>query len=1686
VDLVTAFGSATQLTATIPAGLLTSSGVFPVQVVNPGPKGSLAKSFSVEAPISLTAIYPPAVAAGSPDFTLTLSGAGFVSGAVAKLNGTSLTTTFVNSGALTAIVPAALVGAPGTPSITAANPSNATTAAKTLTVKTLSISNLNPQTGPIGTAVTVSGTGLDLLPAVRFAKQGGGVQPAPVLSGSPTSLSITVPAGAATGVVSLFSGALSVPGPTFTVTTSRTFNLTGGPPTGVLFPGKTTAFSLKATTADGFAGLVSLAVNGLPAGVTHSLVPPTVSAEQVSILTLTAPANQPTGVTPFTVTGTSSIEGQTIQKTVNLSVDVQPITTTFLGRCVSSDETETPLQGVTVKFTGKDDAGNATGCSVPQTTTDVAGNYRFSNLPAQCTGTQLVSFNGLTVTNPPGQIYAGVNLRYVIAQNVVNPAPVLTHLVRIDSAETKMVTQNSGVLQSFTFSTIAGLKVDVYPGTTFFMPDGSQPNPFPLTAARVATDRLPDRKVLASGQILSFIVAFQPADAYTNAPVAVDYPNTASSTPGTALALLTLDPVKGMMVMYGTGTVSADAISLVADANPATPGKRFGITRFDWHGPMAVPPPPTAQPAKECCFFGSDVSAGDDGRPITQAGIGTKINRYLESGDWNTPTSAEFIDALRAREAGQETAPGGPELEEMVEREMRHRRLFNGAANSVELATGVEEYRVTEASIRDVPLPAALVRTYRSNLGGFAGPFGLGTNHNFGYTVLADGGSTAPLIQLSFPNGRRIGFVRQMDGSYIVPFSGETAGSTLRWDVPLARWRLTTVDGSEMRFVPVFGMTSPLDSIHDRRGNKTQLGRITGAGSTSLVQTITAMNGETITLAYDGQNRVTSVTDAGGRVTSYTYDGSGRLQTVTDPALGVTTFGYDSQHRLTSITDPRNVMVIQKAYNAAGRVISETFPDTGVRTYTYTTANPDDPTTNVLKTVVTDPLGHSTTYRFTVNGQLTDVTDAAGQVTTFTRDTVTGLVLSRTGSATCEVCGDPASGDVKYEYDAKGRLTKVTDALNHFTTYGYAPNGSIASSVTDPLLHTTTYGFNAAGDVTSVTDPLLQTTTMTYDPQGRLLTVANPMSHTMTLAYGTDGRLASVTDPLGRATLFGYDAAHRLSDVTNPDGTHRFIQYDALDRVTRQEDEAGRATTYAYDPAGNLLTVTDASGNVTSVEYNYAGLATKRTAAGKFKSLVYDKALNLTSKTDDLGRVTTYAYDALDRPTQVSHQDGAVITYGWDQAGRMLFADDGVGGRVERTYDAVGRLTREVTASGAVTFGYDNTNRRTSRTGPDGTTTYGYTVRDQISSVVNGGTSATFTYDDAGRRTVETLPNGVSASYGYDSARQLTHIGYSGPGVSESRDYVYDAMGRITRVTAGNLTAPLGTDQLNTAGSANRLTAVNGAPQTHDAAGRLTGDGTHTVTWDDRHQLRSVAGPVASTYSYDALGRRIRKVENGSVSSYVYDGSDVLRVTTNGVATDFLRGLGLDQTYAETTAGAARTYLRDRVGSVIGTAGAAGTRLLRYDEFGEYATSGSGPLPFFTFQGREADANGFTNVRTRYYSAETGRFLSEDRIGFAGGDANLYRFVGNMPGDAIDPNGTELGFGWAVVAFGWRYAIVSTVQAAASAVVVVGTVTAAGVITVIAVGAAGYSLYKSCYPDPPKPYDPNRTRYNPNGGSVRG
>src|SRR5208337_872548 len=379
---------------------------------------------------------------------------------------------------------------------------------------TPAVTGFSPQSGSVGTLVNVTLNNFTVVqgvsPQVTLSGLNGGFISAPVSSFSQSALSFVVPTGAGTGVIGVTWGSQQASSQgQFSVTTPSSFSLSVSPSSAGLIQGQQVTYAVNLTSSNGFAGLATLSVSGVPGGIQAIFSPPAIGAGQQSTLTLTAPSNQALGMATLSVSASATIAGQPVQQSATATLQVQSITTSFIGRTVVDDYLRTPIAGVTVTFLGVDASGNKTGCT-GQTVSDAGGNFSFTNLPQNCTGPQLIGYDGSTATSPKGK-YAGVNLSYTLTANQVTDSPVLIHLPRIDNAETVQVQQNASTDQVFTFNTIPYLRVTVYAGTTFSLEDGSHPNPFPLIAVNVPVDRLPD-VMPPSGMVMPFIVAFQPAN----------------------------------------------------------------------------------------------------------------------------------------------------------------------------------------------------------------------------------------------------------------------------------------------------------------------------------------------------------------------------------------------------------------------------------------------------------------------------------------------------------------------------------------------------------------------------------------------------------------------------------------------------------------------------------------------------------------------------------------------------------------------------------------------------------------------------------------------------------------------------------------------------------------------------------------------------------------------------------------------------------------------------------------------------------------------------------------------------------------------------------------------------------------------------------------------------------------------
>jgi RHS repeat-associated protein len=666
-------------------------------------------------------------------------------------------------------------------------------------------------------------------------------------------------------------------------------------------------------------------------------------------------------------------------------------------------------------------------------------------------------------------------------------------------------------------------------------------------------------------------------------------------------------------------------------------------------------------------------------------------------------------------------------------------------------------------------------------------------------------------------------------------------------------------------------------------------------------------------------------------------------------------------------------------------------------------------------------LGRITTYRFDQQGFLLNVTDSFGQTRILEREPGTNLLLSVKGAASCSVCGASGSGDESFTYDANGNMLTRTDALGKVTHFTYQAQLNRVTAITNARGETTTLAYDAAGNLTSVTDGNGHTSRFTYGVAGLLTTVTDPLNHAMTVTYDGFGNPVTLTDPLGKTTTLSYDAESRLLSVTDALGRTSRATYDRLNRILTATDANNNTTQVTYDPVGNLLSLTDAQGRATTFTYDAMNrLLTKRTPGGRTDSRQYDVNGNVTKFTDRRGQVATFAYDLLDRPISESYQD-SMVERTYDPRGHLLRVHDSLGGIFTFTYDLVGRQLSAVSPTGTVQYQRDDLGRVSTRqVVGQSPVTYGYDAAGNPRSATSAEASVTFAYDPRNLLLSQIRSNGVTSNYVYDALGQVLPLNHvKGTTVLNAQTYTYDEVGSRNSY-ATNIAQPLTTEATTAEyDEENRLLRRGAVTYAYDDNGNRvsqTGpEGTTIYMWDARNRLQSMTTPTGqtTTFHYD-FGRNLLAKETtglgGNSESYVLDTltNVVYQSSSNGQQFSILTGRSIDSHLAVIPSNGQATFgLGDILNSTVAATDQNGLTngQFFYEPYGETTSSGSA-YPF-QYTRRTLAPGGLYYYRARFYDPQAGRFISEDPIGFVGGDVNLYRYVNNSPVRWVDPSGLE-------------------------------------------------------------------------------
>ncbi|MFE3586267.1 RHS repeat-associated core domain-containing protein [Streptomyces niveus] len=347
-------------------------------------------------------------------------------------------------------------------------------------------------------------------------------------------------------------------------------------------------------------------------------------------------------------------------------------------------------------------------------------------------------------------------------------------------------------------------------------------------------------------------------------------------------------------------------------------------------------------------------------------------------------------------------------------------------------------------------------------------------------------------------------------------------------------------------------------------------------------------------------------------------------------------------------------------------------------------------------------------------------------------------------------------------------------------------------------------------------------------------------------------------------------------------------------------------------------------------------------------------------------------------------------------------------------YDAYDRLKTVTGPTGTVGYDYDAADRRKEMTAAGSTTVYGYDASSLLTSVTSGGQEVTFGLDAVGREKTAALPGGITRTTTLDKTGVVAGIDYT-RGTADVGDLTYtrDVRGLQTGLTGSLASVALPAAETGAVfGKDNRVTSLGGRSFTYDADGQLTSDGKRTYDWNARGQLSSLqssADGPAGAFGYDPLGIRSSKKLADTTQRYLTDGSNPLvEQSGSGATSATVATSGLDEYLTRTENGATQVYLTDALGTVVGLANADGTvaTSYTYDPYGQPTTTGAASTNPYTFTGRESDGTGLLYYRNRYYDPESGRFISQDPIGYAGG-TNLYEYALSSPTTYTDPTGNS-------------------------------------------------------------------------------
>ena len=636
-----------------------------------------------------------------------------------------------------------------------------------------------------------------------------------------------------------------------------------------------------------------------------------------------------------------------------------------------------------------------------------------------------------------------------------------------------------------------------------------------------------------------------------------------------------------------------------------------------------------------------------------------------------------------------------------------------------------------------------------------------------------------------------------------------------------------------------------------------------------------------------------------------------------------------------------------------------------------------------------DPRGIETRGYFNALGDVTQsIENYVDGVVSDTDDKTTESTYNAVGLTTVKVVL-PSSGQQVTEW-VYGVTTAGGSGLNSNDLvkevhYPDPSTGASSSSSKDVLT------VNALGQALTMTDRNGTVHTYSYDVVGRQTADA-----ITTLGSGVDGtvrRLTTAYDTQGNPYLFtAYDSASGGSVLNQVER-----DYNGLGQVTKEWQEHSGAVTSSS--ANVQYTYSEMSGGA-----NHSPLTSVTYASGYVVNYNYGSGLDstisrLTSLSDSSNTLESYTYLGLGTVVKRAHpQSGVDLSYI-----KLSGESTGDAGDQYTGLDRFGRIVDQRWINGSNTdvdrfrYGYDR----------DGNRTY-------KENVVNTGLSEVYTYDNLNQ--ISTYKLGTLNTGKTDVTGTPTN----------SQSWSTDIVGNWNSVTTNGTTQTRGTNKQN------EITSVSGATTpTYDNNGNLTKDENNYRfvydAWNRQVKIKDSSDTVITTNSFNGINENIKVVAGSSTIDRIFSSDWQLleeksgsnTVTRNVFSPVYVDALVLRDrdTDANGTLDERLYPTQDANYNVTAILNISGTvqEKYTYTPFGvvTYRDSSGSTISsstkawVFLHQGGQINIVGGYDFRNRVLSPTLGRWLTNDPLGFEAGDVNTYRYVGNGPGNGLDPSGLQ-------------------------------------------------------------------------------